>query len=78
MKIDRETRINEVANAITAYEWKNGIESQFTYCVDLLGITAHAPYAFQWVDALEKRFEQINAGVENRLAEARSNGTIDF
>ena len=77
-------RIDEVANALTSYEWSNlvwwesGWESQHRYCAHLLGVPADSPDATKWVPALEQRFREINAEVDARMAAARASGEIDW
>lgn len=34
-------------------------EEKFTYCIDLLEISAHDEFADAWVNAIENKFEEI-------------------
>ena len=53
-------RIDAVATRANA-EAYNDTTEKFTFCIDLLEISAHRFDASEWVDALEDRFDEINA-----------------
>jgi|TARA_R110002020_G_scaffold15360_2_gene54810 hypothetical protein len=56
-------RIEEVATAANAAAYATEYE-KFTFCIDLLEISAHRADADELVNALEDRFDEINATVE--------------
>jgi hypothetical protein len=62
-------RLEEVATAANAAAYAVEPE-KFIFCIDLLEISAHRADADHWVNALEDRFDEINAtGAMARLAD---------
>lgn len=38
-------------------------DEKFTFCIDLLGVSAHHSKSEEWVNNLEDRFDEINASL---------------
>jgi len=53
-------RIKDLATVANAEEYA-ATDEKFTYCIDLLEISAHRADADHWVNELEDRFDVINA-----------------
>jgi hypothetical protein len=68
-KSNHADRLEKVATADNAAAYAVEPE-KFIFCVDLLEISAHRADADHWVNALEDRFDEINAtGEMARLAD---------
>lgn len=51
-----------IEDAATVENAKAYVEAseKFTFCIDLLGVSAHHDLAEKWVNQLEDRFDEIN------------------
>lgn len=48
----------EAATLEQAVAWQ-ATDEKFSFCVDLMGISAHSTFSDRWVDELENEFEVI-------------------